>query len=177
MASSNEEEVLDGVAVVGTAGRFPGAASVDELWENLKAGRESIRVFTDEELSAAGVSPELIDDPSFVKARGLLDRPELFDAAFFGISPHEAELMDPQHRLFLETCWHALENAGYAPASVEGNVGVGGGMSTGMSNDTYLHVNLGGPQLKNLIQSTVTKKTQPTTVITPELVTNKQTIW
>ncbi len=146
MTISPEDEMLHGVAVVGLAGRFPGAGSVEALWENLKAGRESIRLFTDEELAAAGVSRELIDDPSFVKARGLLERPELFDAAFFGISPHEAELMDPQHRLFLETCWHALENAGYAPASVAGAVGVWGGRSTGMSNDTYLHTNLGGPR-------------------------------
>ena len=146
MASSNDDEVLDAVAVVGLAGRFPGAGSVEELWENLVAGRESIRVFSDEELAEAGVARELIEDPAYVKARGLLDEPEAFDAAFFGISPREAELMDPQHRLFLETCWHALENAGYAPASVEGRVGVWGGMSTGMSNDTYLHSNLGGPR-------------------------------
>ncbi|HSM06623.1 MAG TPA: amino acid adenylation domain-containing protein [Longimicrobiales bacterium] len=146
MASSSDEEVLDGVAVVGLAGRFPGAGSIDELWENLKAGRESVRVFTDEELAEAGIPQELIRDPAYVKARGLIDQPEAFDAAFFGISPREAELMDPQHRLFLETCWHALENAGYAPASVDGRVGVWGGMSTGMSNDTYLHSNLGGPR-------------------------------
>lgn len=145
MKSSSDDETFDGVAVIGLAGRFPGAASVDELWENLKAGRESIRTFTDEELADAGVSEVLIQDPSYVKARGLLDHPECFDAAFFGISPREAEMMDPQHRLFLETCWHALEASGYAPASIPGPVGVWGGMSTGMSNDTYLHSNLGGP--------------------------------
>ncbi|MEJ2538831.1 MAG: amino acid adenylation domain-containing protein [Gemmatimonadota bacterium] len=146
MPSSSEEEFLDGVAVVGLAGRFPGAASVAELWENLKAGRESVVTFSDEELAASGIPEHLIRDPSYVRARGLLDDPEMFDAGFFGISPREAELMDPQHRLFLETCWHALENAGYAPASVDARVGVWGGMSTGMSNDTYLHSNLGGPR-------------------------------
>ena len=146
MASSSNDEVLDAVAVVGMAGRFPGAASVEELWENLKAGRENVQIFTDEELTEEGIPEELIRDPSYVKARGLLDHPETFDAAFFGISPREAELMDPQHRLFLETCWHALENAGYPPASIDGRVGVWGGMSTGMSNDTYLHSNLGGPR-------------------------------
>ena len=145
MTRSRDDETFDGVAVIGLAGRFPGAASVDELWENLKAGRESIRTFTDEELVEAGIPNDLVADPSYVKARGLLDHPELFDAAFFGISPREAEMMDPQHRLFLETCWHALEAAGYAPASIPGPVGVWGGMSTGMSNDTYLHSNLGGP--------------------------------
>jgi len=145
MTNSIDDVGLDGVAVIGLAGRFPGAASVEELWENLKAGRESIRTFTDEELAEAEVPAHLIADPSYVRARGLLDAPEAFDAAFFGISPHEAELMDPQHRLFLETCWHALENAGYAPASINGSVGVWGGQSTGMSNDTYLHSNLGGP--------------------------------
>jgi amino acid adenylation domain-containing protein len=145
MADSSDEERIDGVAVIGLAGRFPGAGSVDELWENLKAGTESVRFFTDEELASSGVPDHLVRDPSYVKARGLISDPELFDAAFFGISPHEAELMDPQHRLFLETCWHGLENAGYAPASTKGQVGVWGGMSTGMSNDTYLHANLGGP--------------------------------
>jgi amino acid adenylation domain-containing protein len=146
MASSSDDGFLNAVAVVGMAGRFPGAGSVEELWENLKAGRESVDFFTDEELAEEGIPEELIRDPSYVKARGLLDHPETFDAAFFGISPREAELMDPQHRLFLETCWHALENAGYAPASVDVRVGVWGGMSTGMSNDTYLHSNLGGPR-------------------------------
>lgn len=145
MANTAEQEITHSVAVIGMAGRFPGAASVNELWENLKAGRESIRTFTDEELAAAGVPAELIEDPAFVKARGLIDAPEMFDAEFFGISPHEAELMDPQHRLFLETCWHALENAGHAPARIDFPVGVWGGTSTGMANDTYLHHNLGGP--------------------------------
>ena len=133
MTSANDDPMLDGVAVIGLAGRFPGAASVEELWENLKAGRESIERFSDEDLAAAGVPEDLIRDPSFVKARGLLEDPGMFDAAFFGIAPHEAELMDPQHRLFLETCWHALENAGYAPSRAEGLVGVWGGVSTGMA--------------------------------------------
>ncbi len=146
MSSSTDDEFLGGVAVVGLAGRFPGASSVQELWENLKAGRESVTRFTASELAEEGVPAHLIDDPSYVPVRGLLDRPEFFDAGFFGIAPREAELMDPQHRLFLETCWHALESAGYAPSQIDAPVGVWGGMSTGMSNDTYLHSNLGGPK-------------------------------
>ncbi|HKK92984.1 MAG TPA: polyketide synthase, partial [Longimicrobiales bacterium] len=145
MTVSSDEDLFGRIAVVGMAGRFPGAASVDELWDNLVSGVESIRVFTDAELADEGISPDLIRDPSYVKARGLVEAPEEFDAAFFGIRPREAELMDPQHRLFLETCWHALENAGYPPAGGTSRVGVWGGMSTGMANDTYLHSNLGGP--------------------------------
>src|SRR5215475_14408779 len=93
------------IAVIGMAGRFPGARSVDEFWENLCDGVESITRFTDDELRAAGVSEELLSNPRYVKARGLLDDVTLFDPGFFGITPREAEFMDPQQRLFLECAW------------------------------------------------------------------------
>ena len=140
--SDQADEMLDAVAVVGMAGRFPGADSIDQLWQNLTAGKETLTTFTDEQLLAAGIPAELVADPNYVKVRGLINKPEEFDAAFFGFRPREAELMDPQHRIFLETCWHAIEMSGYALSKCPGNVGVWGGMSTGMSNNTYLLNNL-----------------------------------
>jgi amino acid adenylation domain-containing protein len=120
------------VAVVGMAGRFPGAASVDAFWRNLREGIESVTFFADEELLAAGVEPALLADPNYVKARAILDGVELFDAAFFGYTPREAAILDPQQRLFLEVAWAALENAGYEPGGCDGAVGVfaGAGMNT-----------------------------------------------
>src|SRR6185312_16283251 len=122
----------EGIAIIGLAGRFPGAADVEELWANLRSGRECIRSFSDEELLAAGVPPQLLTRPNYVKARGVLDGIDLFDAPFFDIPPREAEMMDPQHRLFLETAFHALENAGYDPARYPGAIGVYAGVSANM---------------------------------------------
>ncbi|MEP6802071.1 MAG: amino acid adenylation domain-containing protein [Acidobacteriota bacterium] len=124
----------EAVAIVGMAGRFPGAASVEELWENLKAGRESISTLTDEDLLASGIDAARLADPLYVKARGILADVDLFDAPFFGFTPKEAGLTDPQHRLFLETCWQALENAGCDPGAAGRRIGVFGGMSM----NTYL---------------------------------------
>ena len=130
--------MAEGIAVVGMAGRFPGAADLDEFWRNLRDGVESITFWSREELAAAGVDPALLADPRYVPAAGALADPDRFDAAFFGFSPREAEILDPQHRLFLETAWAALENAGYDTESYRGSVGIFGGM--GMSN--YLLNNL-----------------------------------
>ena len=104
------------VAVIGMAGRFPGADTLDELWEMIAAGREGITTFGDDELRAAGTPEALLRDPSFVRRLGVLRDVESFDAAFFGYSPREAEVLEPAHRLFLEVAWEALENAGAAPA-------------------------------------------------------------
>jgi amino acid adenylation domain-containing protein len=112
------------IAVVGLAGRFPGAADVEAFWSNLRDGVESIRFFSDEELRESGISEELLNDSRYVKARAALDDVDKFDAAFFGYTPREAELMDPQHRLFLECAWHALENAGCDPYRYPGRIGV-----------------------------------------------------
>ncbi|GAA4352174.1 hypothetical protein GCM10023165_41020 [Variovorax defluvii] len=120
------------VALIAMAGRFPGAADVEQFWDNLMAGRESISFFDDATLDA-GVSAALRADPLYVRARGVIEGIENFDAAFFGINPKEAELMDPQHRVFLEICWEALERAGYVPDKAPGPVGVWGGMY----NPTY----------------------------------------
>lgn len=140
--AAEQRTELDGVAVVGMALRFPGAESATEFWANLCSARESITRFSDEELRAAGIPERKLQDPNFVKARGLIKDPECFDAAFFGYTARDAELMDPQQRLFLEHCWAALEDAGYAPTQYPGSVGVWGGMSTGMENNTYLLSNL-----------------------------------
>ena len=101
-----------------------------------------------EELIDAGVPEELANSDTYVAAKGTIDNPTAFDARFFGISPNEAELIDPQQRLFLETCWHAMESAGYIPGDIKGSVGVWGGASTGMRNSTYQLNNVynnGGP--------------------------------
>ena len=128
-----------GIAIIGMSGRFPGARNVDEFWRNLVAGVESISFFTDEELAAAGLDVAgLRKDPGCVAARGIVAEAEWFDAAFFNISAREAEVTDPQQRLFLEASWEALENAGYDPARVSGYVGV----YAGMSNNTYYLNNL-----------------------------------
>jgi acyl transferase domain-containing protein/2-polyprenyl-3-methyl-5-hydroxy-6-metoxy-1,4-benzoquinol methylase/acyl carrier protein len=120
------------IAIIGGFCRFPGADSLGEFWCNLMAGTESIRFFSDAELLAAGVSPDLLADPRYVKAQGVLEDIAGFDAAFFGLSPGEAEMMDPQHRIFLEGAWEALEDAGYDPERYDGRVGVFGG--SGLNN-------------------------------------------
>lgn len=133
-ATSGSQEPI---AIVGMAGRFPGAADVDALWANLCAGRDGIRFFDDAQLDA-GVSAALRDDPAYVRARGVIDGVEDFDAAFFGINPKEATLMDPQQRIFLEICWECLERAGYAPDQQTEPVGV----YAGMYNGTYFQRHL-----------------------------------
>jgi acyl transferase domain-containing protein/acyl carrier protein len=112
------------VAVIGMSGRFPGAGNLEQLWDNLKNSVESITFFTDEELIEAGISPQTLKQPNYVKARAVLENTENFDAEFFGFSPTEAEFMDPQARLFLETAWHALEDAGYISYNYDGLIGV-----------------------------------------------------
>jgi acyl transferase domain-containing protein/acyl carrier protein len=126
------------VAVVGMAGRFPGAPDVEAFWSNLRQGVPGIRFFGDDELRAAGVPPERLANPAYVRAGGVVDGIDRFDAEFFGFSPREAEAMDPQQRLMLETAWEALENAGYAPGDPSRTVGVYAGASD--SHYLELHV-------------------------------------
>src|SRR5262249_57771034 len=132
-----ETDELD-IAIVGMAARFPGAGDCDVFWENLREGRESVSCFSPEDLMRAGVAEETIKDPSFVPARGVLADAEAFDSAFFGFSPLEADVMDPQQRIALECAWHALEDAGYDPRRCEGSVGV----FLGLGLNTYLLNNL-----------------------------------
>jgi acyl transferase domain-containing protein len=117
------------IAIIAMTGRFPGADHIDTFWQNLADGTESVSFFSDEELLEAGVAPEFLDDPDYVKARPVLPDAEMFDAEFFGYSPREAENMDPQHRLFLQCAWEVLEKAGYNPENGESRIGVYAGAS------------------------------------------------
>ncbi len=132
-----------GIAIIGMAGRFPGAPNVEALWENLLDGRESITFFSDEELLEAGVDGSLLENPRYVKAGAILEDIDRFDAELFGESPREAELLDPQHRLFLECAWEALENAGHDPKRYAGKTGVFGGSNL----STYLIQMAASPEL------------------------------
>ncbi|OUL30716.1 hypothetical protein BV372_21620 [Nostoc sp. T09] len=138
MDNLQSHDALEGIAIVGLAGRFPGAKNVEEFWQNLQDGVESISFFSEQELTDAGIDSAVFRNSDYVKAKAVLDDIELFDAAFFGFSPKEATITDPQHRLFLESAWEALENAGYNPETYTGAIGVYAGM--GMSG--YLLNNL-----------------------------------
>ncbi|WP_433927428.1 amino acid adenylation domain-containing protein [Sorangium cellulosum] len=128
----SEDGLLDetnAVAIIGMACRFPGAKTVDKFWDNLLHGRESIARFSIDELRAAGVPEELAKHPDYVPAGGVLDDVYAFDAALFGYAEGEAELIDPQQRLFLQCAWEALEDAGHAPRGVSVPTGVFAGCS------------------------------------------------
>ncbi|MES1241997.1 MAG: amino acid adenylation domain-containing protein [Acidobacteriota bacterium] len=131
------------IAIVGMAGRFPGARSVEELWRNLAGGVESIRFFSEEELRSAGVDASTLDNPDYVKANGVLDGVELFDAPFFGFTAREAEITDPQHRLFLECAWEALEDAAHDPETFGRPIGV----YAGLNRNTYSSALLAHPEI------------------------------
>ncbi len=126
------------IAIIGMEGRFPGAADLAQFWHNLRDGIDSITRFSDDELRAAGVSAELLARPDYVRARGVLDGVDQFDAEFFGVSPREAALMDPQHRILLELCWQALERGGYAGGRYDGRIGVFAGCDFNNYLGTYL---------------------------------------
>ncbi|WP_394823559.1 beta-ketoacyl synthase N-terminal-like domain-containing protein [Pendulispora albinea] len=118
------------LAIIGMAGRFPGAPDVDTFWRNLRDGVESIDFLGDDLEPNLLEGPEVRRDPKYVRAAPILDGVERFDASFFGVTPKEAELMDPQQRIFLECAWEALEQAGYAPGRFRGRIGVYGGSRT-----------------------------------------------
>ena len=139
MSSTPRQDAAEGVAIVGMAGRFPGARCVEEFWTNLERGRDTISHFADEELEPSRLeSPGIQTLPTYVKARGIVEDADKFDAAFFAVTPREASLIDPQQRLFLETAWSALESAGYDPERYAGSIGIWGGSGT----NSYLMENL-----------------------------------
>ncbi len=121
-----------GIAIVGLAGRFPGAPTVKDFWRNLTEGVEGIHFASEAELAAAGIDADLVSHPDFVPAAGTIHQPDHFDASFFGFSAREAEIIDPQQRVFLECAWDALEDAGCDPSSYPGAIGVfaGAGMNS-----------------------------------------------
>src|SRR5258708_768780 len=104
-----------GVAIIGMSGRFPRSPRLRQFLDNLRKGIDCVSSFSGGELSSTGVPRDVFEQPNYVPARGIIEDVELFDAAFFGLNEREAALMDPQHRLFLECCWDALEQAGYDP--------------------------------------------------------------
>ncbi len=126
------------IAVIGMAGRFPGAARIDEFWSHLRRGQECLTSFTEEDLRRAGVSPSVFNQSSYVRRGGVLPEMEYFDADFFGFSPRDAEIMDPQHRHFLECAWEALEDAGHLPDQFDGSIGV----FAGSGHHVYLYQHL-----------------------------------
>jgi acyl transferase domain-containing protein len=128
-------EIAEGIAIVGMTGRFPGAASIEQFWQNLRNGVESITFFTDEELLARGVPEAMLSHPRYVKASTIIEDVDQFDAAFFGFNPREAEVIDPQQRMFLECCWEVLERAGYDPETYKGLIGLYAGI--GMNAYAY----------------------------------------
>lgn len=134
----NIDEQSTDIAIIGLAGRFPGARNIDEFWQNLRNGVESISFFSDEELLSSGVQPALLQNPRYIRANGILDDIELFDASFFGYSPREAAMLDPQQRLFLEDAWKALEHAGYDAHAYQGAIGV----YAGCNASSYMFSNL-----------------------------------
>jgi amino acid adenylation domain-containing protein len=132
--STTSESLVEGIAIIGAVGRFPGASDLGQFWANLTAGVESVSVLTDAQLTESGFDPrQLRADPRYVPVRGIIERAEWFDAAFFGFTPREAQLTDPQHRLFLEAAWEALESAGCDPARSKGAIGV----FAGCGNNTW----------------------------------------
>jgi amino acid adenylation domain-containing protein len=148
----------DAVAIIGMAGRFPGARSVAEFWRNQLEGVESISHFKVEELEVPRAR-ELSERPTYVRARSILADVDLFDAEFFGIYPREAELMDPQHRLFLECSWQVLEDAAYDPFAYQGSIGVHAGcsmptyfLSRLCTNAEFIQIFTGGYQVGNYLE-------------------------
>lgn len=124
LQSSSPATIGSDIAVIGMSGRFPDAASVDELWENLRAGKCSVRLFSEEQMLAAGTRPDLLKRDNYVRAGVILDDIDLFDASYFGLTLREAEAMDPQQRLLMECAVEALESAGYAHEEYCGPIGV-----------------------------------------------------
>jgi acyl transferase domain-containing protein len=140
---SSVSEKADAIAIIGMSGRFPGARDCAEFWRNLCAGIEGLSQFSAAELAESGIDPAALSHPGFVNAGGVINGIDQFDAGFFEFSPREAEILDPQHRVFMECVWEALEMAGYDPEAYPGAIGVFGGAAMG----TYLFNLLAHPEL------------------------------
>ena len=130
MSESGSNNMEGKIAIIGMDCRLPGAGNVGEYWKNLVNGLETLSTFTDEELIASGVDPAVFRQPNYIRNRGIIGGAEFFDAEFFGFTPRDAELLDPQQRIFLECAWHALEDAGVDPYNTRERIGVFGGTGT-----------------------------------------------
>ncbi|MDJ0620297.1 MAG: SDR family NAD(P)-dependent oxidoreductase [Calothrix sp. MO_192.B10] len=141
------------IAIIGMSCRFPEARNIDEFWENLRDGTDSISFFAEKDLEVK--EPALLENPSYVKAGAVLPNIDLFDASFFGYSTKEAEIMDPQQRIFLECAWEAFEIAGYNPEIYQGLVGVyvGSGLNTYLINN--VHPNFGFSSHRTFLESII----------------------
>ena len=122
--TSNSELPPNAIAVVGMAARLPGANTLSAFWDNLRHGKESIVTLDEDDLLAEGIPEKSLANHAYVRRAALVNGIDEFDADFFGFTPQVARSTDPQHRLFLQTAWHAIEDAGYDPADIEGSVGV-----------------------------------------------------
>lgn len=143
---SDTSEDDGAIAIVGMALRVPGANTLAQFWANLRAGVESTTFFTDAELRAQGVPEADLANPAYVKAFGVLQGADQFDAALFDMPPREAEVLDPQHRQLLECSWEALEHAGYGPGSANLKAAGRVGVLAGVGLNSYLLHNLLGRQ-------------------------------
>jgi acyl transferase domain-containing protein/thioesterase domain-containing protein/NAD(P)-dependent dehydrogenase (short-subunit alcohol dehydrogenase family)/acyl carrier protein len=142
MSAANDTSTW--IAITGLAGRFPGARNIAQFWRNLRDGIESIAPLTDADLRAAGVASDDLANPAYIRRAAILDDYDRFDAAFFGFSPKDAAVMDPQHRLFLECAWEALESAAWAPDQFAGRIGVyaGSGMNSYLIHNLLTNTDL-----------------------------------
>jgi thioester reductase-like protein len=147
---SSEDTSTGAIAIVGMAGRFPGAPDLETFWANLRGGVESITFFDEKYLEHHALDRKALEHPGYVRAGSVLEGADLFDAPFFGFNPREAELTDPQHRLLLECAWHALEDAGYDTSSYSGSIGVYAGAA--FSGYTLLMDMVGGGTLGGMLQ-------------------------
>ena len=140
--AANISNISSDVAIIAMVGRFPKSDDLEIFWQNLQDGKECISFFSDQELEDAGISPNLLKNPNYVKAHGILNEIDLFDSYFFGIAPSEAALLDPQHRLFLQYSVKAIETAGYNPDTYSGLIGVyaGASVNTYLYNDVYPNI-------------------------------------
>lgn len=148
MMDTNNQSLATSIAVIGMAGRFPQAKNIDEFWQRIVTGTECITQYTESKLIAAGIDPDLLQNPNYVRARGELEGIDRFDAVFFGINPREAAIMDPQHRLLLECGWEALDNAGYDPERFPGRIGI----YAGESMNIYVFLNV-YPYIEKVLSS------------------------
>jgi non-ribosomal peptide synthase protein (TIGR01720 family) len=139
---TEEFEGIEPIAIIGMAARFPGAGNVAEFWSNLCQGVDSVTLLSEEWLATSG-APVPVDQSNYVRATRGLEGFDLFDAEFFKIMPQEAEIMDPEHRIFLESAWEALEDAGHDPATYKGAIGVLGGAAANSHMLGVIAPNLG----------------------------------
>ncbi len=160
MTDANRETPGTGleIAIIGMAGIFPGSSNLDEFWNHLKNGIETIAFFSDEEMLAEGIPAETLQNPNYIKARGIIAEAEYFDNAFFGYTPMEAQLMDPQMRIFTHCIWHALEDAGYDPFSYPRRIGLFAGASPNLQWEAFTTFSAGARGLSGFMTAQLADK-------------------